>query len=156
VAGGLTLVSRALVNGPILRRYGIRAGLLALPLTNAVGVVAMILTGTLSGTHAMVFWLTTLTKLLDRVLGQSVYQAAFMILYQPLPVTRRLHTQTVTDSFVEPAATGLAGVGLWVLGDLCGYGPLLLSATLLVIMMAWIIAMVLHSRQYPVMLSESD
>jgi hypothetical protein len=100
--------------------------------------------------------LTTLTKLLDRVLGQSVYQAAFMILYQPLPVTRRLHTQTVTDSFVEPAATGLAGVGLWVLGDLCGYGALLLSATLLVIVMAWIVATVLHSRQYPVRLLESD
>jgi len=43
-----------------------------------------------------------------------------------------------------------------VLGDLCGYGPLLLSATLLVIVMAWIVAMVLHSRQYPVMLLEPD
>ena len=68
----------------------------------------------------------------------------------------RTFPQTVTDSFVEPAATGLAGVGLWVLGDLCGYGPLLPSATLLGIVMAWIVAMVLHSRQYPVMLLESD
>jgi len=50
----------------------------------------------------------------------------------------------------------LARMGLWVLGDLCGYGPLLLSTTLLVIVMAWIVATVRHSRQYPVRLLESD
>jgi len=55
-----------------------------------------------------------------------------------------------------PLAWLEAGGGLWVLGDLCGYGPLLLSTTLLVIVMAWIVATVRHSRQYPVMLLESD
>ncbi len=138
-AGLLTLVARTLVSGRIITRFGLTAGLLALPVLDAFGAGTLTLVGMVAGTGALVFALATMTKLIDKVIGNSIYQTSFLTLYQPLPGPLRIRAQTVTESFVEPASAACAGLVLLILLDRLSFGAVELASVAFAVLLGFIV-----------------
>ncbi|HSH79974.1 MAG TPA: cyclic nucleotide-binding domain-containing protein [Herpetosiphonaceae bacterium] len=147
-AGVCTLLVRTLISGRIIARYGLTVGLLALPALNLLGVMSVAAAGTLVGTGALVFWLATMTKLADKVLGNSIYQTSFLTLYQPLPGSQRVQTRTITESFVEPAAGAIAGITLLVLIKQFALGAVGLAYVALIVLLCTAVVGSLLGRAY--------
>ncbi|HZG68480.1 MAG TPA: HEAT repeat domain-containing protein, partial [Herpetosiphonaceae bacterium] len=148
-AGLLTLVARTLVSGRIITHFGLTAGLLALPVLDAIGAGTLAVVGMVAGTGALVFALATMTKLIDKVIGNSIYQTSFLTLYQPLPGPLRIRAQTVTESFVEPAAAACAGLVLLILLDRLSFGAVELSSVAFAILLGLIVVARRLGREYP-------
>ena len=154
-AGVLTLVVRTLISGRIIARYGLTVGLLALPALNLLGTMSVVAVGTLLGAGVLVFWLATMTKLADKVLGNSIYQTSFLTMYQPLPGSQRVQVQTITESFVEPAAGAIAGILLLVLIKQWAFGAVELAYVALIVLICTVIAGTLLGRAYPAALTRA-
>jgi HEAT repeat protein len=130
VVSALTLVGNVALTGRILGRYGVRAGLLLLPILTAAATALMVGSGTLLALPALVFAFAALTNLLDWVIRESIFQSALLTLYQPLPARLRLRAQALNECVSQPLAQGVAGIALLGLG-LLGLGVLHLGVVLL-------------------------
>lgn len=155
VVGLLTLLSSSFLSGPLINRYGVRAGLLCTPLLLLLCGLLVAGIGTAWGGIALLFWLVALMQLMNLVFTESVDVHAINILYQPLPASLRVQTQTVVEGIVYSLAVGLAGILLTVLTGFFALGPLQLTYFLLVVLLAWMGAAVLLSREYPKMLIQA-
>lgn len=148
VVGVFTVVSRARLTGPILKRFGVRTGLMMMPIA-LLGGAGLVLAGGLAGLPVEgVFWLVVLLKGTDVVTRFSIGQSAQLILYQPLSATRQVQVQTLVES-VYPVAFGLGGL---VLLGLNQAGLIYVLAALLLV---WIGVAVLIGREYPGMLQKA-
>ena len=154
-AGVLTLVVRTLISGRIIARYGLTVGLLALPALDLVGATSVAAAGTLLGAGALVFWLATMTKLTDKVLGGSIYQTSFLTLYQSLPSKQRVQARTLTESIVEPAAGAVAGLTLLVLIKQWAFGAVGLAYVALLSLLCTVVVGSLLGKAYPAALSRA-
>jgi HEAT repeat protein len=109
VSGIFNLAVSSLFSGRLLNRYGLKLGLLALPVVLIFGSGGISVTGTFFAGVGLVFWLVVLTKLFDDVIRSAIEEPSILILYQPLPVKRRLGVQIYVESIIEPVAMGVAG-----------------------------------------------
>ncbi len=155
VAGACLLVVRLVVSGQIIGRYGVLVGLVLLPILDGAGITTVLLTGGVAGVGVLMFWLLTTTKMIDTVLGGSIYQSAFQMLYQPLPPMLRLRVQTLSESLVDPIAGIVAGLGLLALVQWLHFDVVALAATGLIILVVLTVVGVRLGRAYPGMLLES-
>lgn len=138
------LFSGIFLAGPLISRFGVTAGLIVLPAVTALGTLGSVVLGSLPAYTGLVFWPVALTRLLFMVFRKSTQKTAAQILLQPLPATTRIRTQTVLESVIEPAASGVAGLLLLALlagGSFFNYILLLLVA-------AWIICVFLTNQAY--------
>ena len=85
ILGLIELISTACVSGPLLLRYGLSFGLLALPVMNTLTTGVAIATGLLFGSTGLFLWAVVGCKLVDEVLRNSLQTLTFRLLYQPLP-----------------------------------------------------------------------
>lgn len=150
--GILTLLSNTLLTGRVIGRYGLRAGVLVLPIALVVCAAAMSLVGTVGGVAMLLFWLAVLTKLSDMALGFSIDRAALTILYQPLPPDLRRQVQTLAEGIFQQFGKFLGGVALLILTSLFAFGAVQLSYVLFLIALAWVVVGILLGRRYPGML----
>ncbi len=148
VLGIVNLVMNAFVSGPVLTRFGLPVGLLALPVVVAFGMGAAVLLQLLLGAAVLFFWLLVGTKLLDEVLRVAIEGPVNRILYQPLPPRRRLRVQTVRESMVETTTIGVAGLFLLILVNYFSFSTLTLCYLVLAIVAAWIVGAVFLRRKY--------
>lgn len=144
----VTLLSRALLSGRLLMRWGLVGGLLALPSAVAAGVSLVALSGAMSEAAVVVFGLMAMTKLFDQALRESVDRSAVLVLYQPLPTGQRVRAQTAVEGIVGPVAGGLAGLTLLLLIKLLRFGPTHLATVLLLIVAGWMAIALLIRREY--------
>ncbi len=151
----LTLLSTAFLSGPVISRYGLRVGLLVLPVALTASTASMAVTGTFVGTMVLLFGLAALTKLLNVTLDSSIDQPARTILYQPLPADQRLRAQTAVEGIVYPIGIGVAGLVLSLLNRLFAFQALQLAYALLFILAAWILVAIRMGREYPMMLTQA-
>lgn len=114
VAGVITLLSRLFVSGPLLSRLGLTAGLLVLPIIITLGGGLVVL-GNFAVSAGILFWMVIIIRVLDEVFRTSIEEPAKRVLYQPLPVNKRLGFQTLVEGLTEPLAGGLAGAVLLIL-----------------------------------------
>jgi len=154
VIGVLALMSRLFLTSPLISKYGLMTGLLALPVMVSIGVVPMAVSGTIPSATTVVFWLAVMTKLLCVTFRKSTDRFASRILYQPLSKDLRVRAQTLIGSIVEPVAIGIAGATLLLL-SFFPFGTVQLSYVLLVILAAWIIVVILLSREYTAVLLQA-
>lgn len=147
----ITMASQIFLTGWLVNRHGLLAGLLILPLVDFVGIGAVALTGSLFGAGSGVFWLMTLTKLLDDSWWAAIHQPVLQILYQPLPPHQRLRAQTIGESTIQPLANGVAGLLLLFLSA----GAVQLAYAVLFILAAWLAIALLMGREYPLKLREA-
>jgi AAA family ATP:ADP antiporter len=103
--GAATFVLQLLVTGPALRRFGLGATILLLPLSLGAGS-AMILA-------LPAFWTVLVTSGLDQGLRFSVDKATYELLYLPLPTAQRPSIKSTIDIVFTRFADA---VGAFLLG----------------------------------------
>jgi hypothetical protein len=142
------------ISSRVLTRYGIYAGLLAVPVcVGGATVVAIALPS--MGLTAVLFWAVIITKLMDEMLRGAFLIPTAKVLYQPLPDRERIRVQAVRESVVEPVAIGLSGVSLLLLTRLAGFQVPQLLWILMIIISVFTTLCVLLRKQYVVVLGKA-
>lgn len=106
----IELPLRGLFAGRFLASFGLRAGLVLLPLTLLLCTAGAVAAGALLGEQNGLFFLfVVLGKLLWLVLRRATFDPSIRVLYQPLAAGERLAVQTRIEGLVQQLGTGLAG-----------------------------------------------
>jgi hypothetical protein len=148
------LLVKTFLSGRLLNNYGLKFGLVALPvlLCMTVGPVSLLSLDFFEAGQA-IFLLVVLSKLIERVGAKSFHDPSFNVLYQPLPDARRLGVQTRVEALIQPIAIGLAGGTLWFFSLFASFAMVVVVLALIVV--AWtLVALSLH-REYRVSLQDN-
>jgi ATP/ADP translocase len=89
VTGVVALIFSTFLAGRIIGRFGLRAGLISEVLIVTFILALLAISGSLRGNLTVVFILAALAKLITVALGFSLSQAAYAVLFLPLPNTQR-------------------------------------------------------------------
>ncbi len=121
VYGGLKIGELLLsfYSAKILSKYGVKLGLMILPISMVVVVSLAAIVGLSSVESIMFLILITLNKSQERILRRGLDDPAFNILYQPLPDNEKVSVQTKVG-VVQQFSTGIAGVILLGVNTIIG------------------------------------
>ena len=120
VMGVVALFTTSILTSRVVRRYGLRLGLLAMPAVVTLSIVLLAVGGTLGLSTSFLFWTATAARTLNIALGFSLSQAMGSLLFQPLQGHVRGAAQTISEGIIQPLAIGLAGVILLILNTTLG------------------------------------
>ncbi|MBD3166992.1 hypothetical protein GF324_10360 [bacterium] len=98
----LSLLIQLFVTGPILRKLGVIASLLFLPVGILAGSVAILLDPRM--------WSAVFVKVADGGFKQSIHKSGMELLSMPVPSAVKRKTKPFIDVFVDSFATGLGGL----------------------------------------------
>lgn len=148
VMGVVALISSTVLTSRVIARFGLKAGLLAMPLlvTFILGVLAV--SGSLGASLLIVFAMGALAKLVNVAFGFSLSQSANAIVYQSLPDTVRGRVQATAEGVVQPVAVGLAGILLLVLTAGLKFNYIGLAYVFIGLGIAWLIVILRLSGKY--------
>jgi ATP/ADP translocase len=139
-----TLLGRLAVGRPLVRRFGLLAGLLALPVATTLGVLPLAIAGLIWGSGVIFLWLAVLTKFFMVVFRRAIEHPAERILFQPLPDGERAQAQAFISVIVEPGSAALAGFLLLILPG----SATLLAFILVAILVLWALAATFIGQEY--------
>lgn len=148
VVSGLSLCSHLFLSGFVLRRYGVRTIILLTPLLLCVITSIFVFSGWLAASTFFLFAVAVVMNL-TRQVTDAFDNTAANLLYQPLPATMRMRTQTTIDGIVYPLAGGVAGLLLLFLTTYLQFNSLQLAAILLPLLAIWLLATIALGRVYP-------
>ena len=114
----LGLIFKLVLSQHALDRVGVQRVLLALPVAVLVGL-ALYLGLTQASVETRLYYFCGLF-LGQEVLRKAVFDPVFLLLFQPLAATERLHAHTLVKGLYEPLGMGLAGALLYALHTLPG------------------------------------
>jgi len=146
--GIVALISSTVLTSRVIARFGLRVGLIAMPLFVILNLGILALSGSLGASLFFVFALSALAKLVNVAFGFSLSQSANAIVYQSLPDTVRRHVQTTAEGIVQPIATGIAGLSLLALTAGLKFNYIGLAYVFVGLGMAWLIVIYLLSGNY--------
>lgn len=155
VMGIIAIITTLFLTSRIVRRYGLRAGLLAMPLIVSAAVLLLAVGGPLGWSAAALFWIATIAKTLNVALGFSISQVTGSLLFQPVFGHQRSTAQTISEGIVQPVAMGLAGLILLVFSTILHFNAVGLSYLFLIIAGVWFWVMIRLAHQYPLVMSEA-
>ncbi len=148
------LVSRGFFTSRLLSRYGVNLGLSALPVSVFVSIVVFgALCGAIGIDGALPFWVLVMARFFDACLRNDLDESAGLILYQPLPLAQRSLAQATNEGVFLPVATGISGGLLLLMKNVFGFGPLEITLTIPVVVIAWILSGFEVTRRYPGMVA---
>jgi len=112
----------ALLAGPLLRRFGLRVGLVLNPavVVALLAVMAVVVAGPGAAAYGL-FVLTAVARLADIVLSDGTTRTSVNASFQIVPIRDRLAVQAVVEGIGVPVAIGATGVVL-LLMNLVGLG----------------------------------
>jgi hypothetical protein len=112
----------ALLAGPLMRRFGLRLGLLLNPVVVAGILALMLVVAAGAGTAAFgLFVLAGVVRVADIATTDGTTRTSINAAYQVVPVEERLSVQAVVEGIGVPVAIGVTGVLLLALNVL-GFG----------------------------------
>lgn len=155
VVGVIAILASTFLTGRIIRQFGLRIGLLAMPAVVTACTVLLAAAGWLGAPLPALFWLATIAKTLNLALGFSLSLASSTLLYQPILGSARNRTQTIAEGIVQPLAIGVAGLLLLLFNTTLHFNAVGLSTVFLLIALAWLWVILRLSREYPHVLSEA-
>ena len=139
----VSLVFLGLLAAPLLRRFGLRLGIVANPAVVLVFAVAMLVSATSAGPESLVlFALVASARIADVTLTDGVTRASLNTSFQALPVVDRLAVQSVVEGAGLPIAIGVTGVALFALRT-AGASVAVIIGVTVVVCVAWTAAAVL-------------
>jgi len=138
-------IVRAFLTGPTLSRYGLTAGLLALPILVGLGAAGVVASASFGAGAFMVFAFMVGTRWVDDSLRESVDTSSVLLLYQPLSPELRNRTMAVTEGMISPLAGGAAGICLLLLDRFMGLDAVRICSFVVSFAFAWV-ALVLALR----------
>jgi ATP/ADP translocase/HEAT repeat protein len=115
IIGIVALISSTVITSRVIARFGLRVGLLTMPLVVILTLGILALSGSLGASLFFVFVLGVFAKLINVAFGFSLSQSANAIVYQSLPDTVRGRVQATAEGIVQPIAIGVAGLSLLAL-----------------------------------------
>jgi hypothetical protein len=135
----------ALLAGVLLRRFGLRLGLLANPGVLTVFAAAMAVVSVTAGTGSLaLFSVVAFARIADIALTDGTTRTSINAAYQVLPETERLVVQTKVEGVGVPLAIGFSGVLVLALDTLPFPVPALVVATLIVCAVWTAVAALVH------------
>lgn len=147
VAYGGGLLLRSLAANQLLRRFGLRFGVLVLPLALILPAGLLALAGALASGF-LLFWVMVVAQLFNDLLRNGIYRTTFVLLYQPLDRPARLAAQTTAESVFEPLGIALAGAGLLLFNTMPGFASTHLGVLLLTLVVIWAAVLIWTCRDY--------
>ncbi|MCK9204604.1 MAG: MFS transporter, partial [Bacteroidales bacterium] len=102
-----------LFSGRFLNKYGLRPGLLSLPVVLLSSILLAAIFGTLYGPIGLFFSFISLARFFERSIRGAIYEPSFQLLYQPIPAEQRLPFQNQIEGI--PKASGTVITGLVIL-----------------------------------------
>lgn len=109
----LALFVKLIVSQRMLERWGLLASLRLLPFAAAIGILLLLLLPARTEQYLMVFF--CLLYLVIEVLRRAIFDPIFLVLFQPLPPSQRLHSHTLAKGTYEGLGMGIAGVLLYLI-----------------------------------------
>jgi CRP-like cAMP-binding protein/HEAT repeat protein len=104
------ILARSVLSGWVLNRFGLRVALLIMPVSIAVSIGALLIFGIGLGIEGAIFFFMGMTRFVGSIVYPSIQRAAMQVLYQPLPLRRRLALQATVESIIEPVAIGVGSL----------------------------------------------
>jgi len=143
------LIVQTFFTASIINRLGIVVCIILVPLVGSIlmGITAGV--GVITGAGFVLFVLMAVARLVEYVLRGTITSFSQMTIYQSLPPSIRVQTQTQVESLIEPVTTGAAGILLLFILGVMAWGPLHLIALSIGVGLVWTLSAVLLSRQYP-------
>lgn len=148
IMGSISLAVSLFVAGPLVRRYGVRGGLITLPLLLLVGSIVAVVTGQIFGVASALFFVLVTNKVIDQSFRYTLDKTTTITLYQPLPADKRMKLQAALESMVEPITGGVAGLLLSFMLHVLGFSAIGVSAVMVAILAAWLVLVVIESKGY--------
>jgi len=148
VIGLITLLTMVFLFAPILRRFGILAGVIAFPILVGFGSAAV---GTLElsgATMTVIFAIMVVTNGMRFILQSAIWRPSVAILFQVLPDKQRTQGTALVEGIIDPFSGGLAGVCLYFLSTYLQWPPKYFLLLLAALMVFWIAAGFLIRRMY--------
>lgn len=140
VVGALAIGMQLFGTSRLLSRVGVIGALAVLPVSLAVGDLALAVAGTL--------WAASLAKGADTLFRYSVNDATTQILYLPVAAPVRVAAKAFVDGVVKPVAVGLSGLFLVGYRDVGGADPTRLAWLTLVLALGWTAVVVTMRSKY--------
>lgn len=135
------LVVQLLVAGRMVRRFGIGAALVALPVCLALGAAGLVVLG---GAFALLL----LTKGADGALRHSIHRVGVELTYLPMDPERRDRAKPLIDSVIGRVAQALGAGGLFLLATYGLGSPTVLGALVAALSLVWLVAALAIRRPY--------
>ncbi len=110
----LAMLVKLLISRRALDRLGIKNSLLVLPLAALLGFLGLAIARTVSHEETTFLIGACLLYLTVEVIRRSLFDAVFLVLFQPLTPHQRLMGHTLAKGLYEPLGLGLAGLFLWL------------------------------------------
>lgn len=105
--GAFGLVVQIFVTPRLLQRWGVSAGILAMPVLFATSTAGLL------GAPSLLF--ASVLKASDNGLQYTVHDATMQLLYFPFPAPLRDRVRTLVSAIVKPAGYGLGAIALMLL-----------------------------------------
>jgi hypothetical protein len=138
----------ALLAGPLMRRFGLRLGLLLNPAVVAGILALMVVAAAGAGTAAFgLFVLAGVLRVADIATTDGTTRTSINAAYQVVPAEERLAVQAVVEGIGVPVAIGVTGVLLLAL-NLLGFGTGAVIVFGLVLGVIWTVVAVSAYRAY--------
>lgn len=134
----IELIVKTFASGRLLNKYGLKLGLLTLPVTLFFSVTLSGIIGLFFGTEGMFFSFVALTRVFMRVSKTAINDPAFQILYQPIPQEQRLAFQSKIEGTPKSLGTSLAGVALLLFTAFDFFTLTVLNLIFLILLFYWI------------------
>ena len=138
----------ALLAGPLLRRFGLRLGLVLNPAVVAalLAVMAVVVAGPGAAAYGL-FVLAAVTRLTDIVLSDGTTRTSVNASFQVVPIHDRLAVQAVVEGIGVPVAIGATGAVLLLMNLLgLGIGAVIVFGAVLSVI--WTVSGVAMYRSY--------
>ena len=138
----------ALLAGPLLRRFGLRLGLVLNPAVVAalLAVMAVVVAGPGAAAYGL-FVLAAVTRLTDIVLSDGTTRTSVNASFQVVPIQDRLAVQAVVEGIGVPVAIGATGAVLLLMNLLgLGIGAVIVFGAVLSVI--WTVSGVAMYRSY--------
>ncbi|HWO56520.1 MAG TPA: Npt1/Npt2 family nucleotide transporter, partial [bacterium] len=138
--GWAAFVTQFLFTGRLLRRFGVAATMLILPLATFLG----------SGLFVLAPMLTTglLVKIADGSFRYTTHKAALELLYLPVPIAVKNRTKTFIDVFTDRFSKGIAALIVLLFTSVLGLHYTSLSWLMMGLALLWIIMSFVVRREY--------
>ena len=141
------LALQLLLTSRFLRRFGLGAGLLIVPLALFGSELAVLGLGTLGAAIVL--------KGSDQVLRYSIDKSSVELLYLPVPAEIKLQAKSAIDTVVWRLGDGLAGFTLAIFTDGLKWSPQKVSFVNFLFIFGWVGAAVMARRRYLDTISQS-
>lgn len=154
--GVFGFITDTFLTGRILSRFGLWAGLLATPIALILSMSGFTAVGLFAASWTTgLFWFSVAGKFNNESLGFTLDQSASSLLYQPIADTLRPKARAIGEGIVQPAAIGIAGLLLTLLGGVLHFDLVQLALVYLCLAIAWLALGTVLAGAYPRALVEA-